>query len=832
MATATRPGGSSSRFQPALSVVRFSLVAAAELGPVRPDTTCTPKRNWMPKMTEETLDLTPSPRILDVIADVDMSIEDCLAELIDNTLDELAAARRDEPGFEGTVDITFPYGSSVTSDSVVSVTDTGRGMSAEQMRQALRAGSSGNERYGSLGLFGMGFNIATGRLGYVTTVRSGQRDEDHWTIATIDIQAMGSEDTFQVPLVRELKPIGEHGTTISVSRLRNDTVKRLGWNGIANRVKSRLGETYSYMLRDVADSAISGAEVIGGLGLALRLNSEAVKPYVPCIWSPERSVPYKGQRVSAVVEINEQLGLAFACMDCGHWHSPEMLDLELCVECGSARIEQRAREIRGWLGIQRYDDPNDFGISLLRQGRTIRHLDKGLFEWSNPDTGDLFTEYPAELGRGRIVGELHLDHLPVNYRKTDFGRDTVAWRTVVEKVRGFGPLQEQRARQLSYDLNTSRLGMLFHAYRRYDPGYRYLVPGTGEKAMADKARTWARHFREGLAAYQSDEMWWKHVVSHEEIKAGLTAAEEGDDGDITDLLPDPGHDEGGNNGDSRDDAAEPPETPVLETRDERLARFRANGRVVPQLDSALVVIPDDTVTIKVTAYITNGLDLPDEFSYANLEAGVIEIFIDSRHPLLTDYGWNPVDVAITVFHDYAAGYLSYKGKAGVFVSRVLGQVGDRKVDAPTVRASAESIFDQLREAIIPVVMADPSGIWSMLSSTAKAETQKAAANTTDRADWNSLVNSGGYSEHLSGRAVEDLVLSIPELMLDGGVFVTTYASWQDEAIREERLTHVTSLLRDLARMLNATDRLSSRELLRLSIGLETLSAVIVTDRTT
>src|SRR4051812_574400 len=103
-------------------------------------------------MTEETLDLTPSPRILDVIADVDMSIEECLAELIDNTLDELAAARREETGFEGRVEIDLPYGPSVTANSVISVTDTGRGMSVEQMRQALRAGSSGNDRYGSLGL--------------------------------------------------------------------------------------------------------------------------------------------------------------------------------------------------------------------------------------------------------------------------------------------------------------------------------------------------------------------------------------------------------------------------------------------------------------------------------------------------------------------------------------------------------------------------------------------------------------------------------------------------------------------------------------------------------
>lgn len=778
-------------------------------------------------MTEETLDLTPSPRILDVIADVDMSVEECLAELIDNTLDELADARREDAGFEGGVNIILPYGSTVTAESVISVTDTGRGMSVERLRKALRAGSSGNERYGSLGLFGMGFNVATGRLGYVTTVKSGRADDDHWTVAVIDIQAMGSVDSFQVPLSREPKNVGEHGTTISVSRLRSDTVKRLAWTGIASRVKSRLGETYSYMLRDVRNTDISAADIMGGLGLALRLNGETVKPYIPCVWSPERSVPYKGQRVSAAVEINEHLGLAFACMACGHWHSPEMSDLEQCVECGSDQVKQRTREIRGWLGIQRYDDPDDFGISLLRQGRTIRHLDKKLFEWVNPDTGDRYEEYPIELGRGRIVGELHLDHLPVNYRKTDFGRDTVAWRNVVERIRGFGPLKEQRAKQLNYEVNTSRLGMLFHAYRRYDPGYRSLVPGNGEKAMAEQARTWAKRFREGYSAYQSDEMWWKHVVQHEEIKAGLTATDEDDNPDVTDLLPGGGIEPEGPDGNV---APTPPadETPALETGAERLARFRAASRVVPQLDGTLVVIPDQPTTIKVTAYLTTGVDLPDGNSYTSLEAGELEIFVDERHVLLADYGWNPVDLVATILHDTSAAYLGYRGKAGPFVGRVLEQVGDRRLDATAVRVAAEGVLDRIREAVASLVARDPNGVWVKLSPTARTETQKTAANMAGHADWNSLVESGGYAAHLSARAFEDLVIEAPELTLDGQVFTTTFASWQDETIREERLSHLTSLLRDLRRTLHVTDRLGPRELLRLSIGLEALDALVVT----
>lgn len=788
-------------------------------------------------MPEETLDLTPSPRILDVIADVDMTVEECLAELIDNALDEIDSARREDPGFEGRVEIEFPYGQRATSDSVITVTDSGRGMSVDQMRQALRAGSSGNARYGSLGLFGMGFNVATGRLGYVTTVKSGRIGDDHWSIASIDIQAMGSQDSFQVPMTTEPKSLNEHGTSITISRLRSDTLKRLRWRGSAKRVGTRLGQTYSYMLREVAGTDVAGADVIGGLGLDLILNGSSVRPYVPCIWSPKRSVVYRGQDVAAVTEVDHELKPAFACLECGHWHNEAIEKLDCCVECGSERVELRERSIRGWLGIQRYDETSDFGISLLRQGRTIVHLDKSLFEWTNPDSGDKLVEYPVELGRGRIVGELHLDHLPVNYRKNDFGRDSQAWLTVRDRVRGDGPLLEKLAKQLDFPPNTSQLGMLFHAYRRYDPGYRCLVPGDGERAMADQARKWGEKFREGLSAYQGDEMWWKHVVNHEEIKAGI-ADEDDDDDDADDLLPpsgrlapDAGAGTGGSGGDRDDDgdgSAGDDAAPVLETRDERLGRYRDNGRVIPQLDGTDIVIPGGTKTVNVTAYTTSGVDLVEgagKYSSASLEAGVVELFIDERHPLLAGYGWNAIDVAATVLHDTAADFLRYDGRAGSFVEGVLEQIGDRRIDASTVRVSAEALLDDIRSASRPLVESDPAGVWAKLSSAAKIQTQKFAA-TDASADWNGLEASGGYAEFLSPRAFEDLIVEIPEKMLDGGVFTSSYGSWQDESIRAERLSHLTSLVRDLERTLTATDHLSARELLRLSIGLEALSSMV------
>ena len=53
---------------------------------------------------------------------------------------------------------------------MLTVKDNGPGMSLDQLENAVKAGWTGNNPLSNLGLFGMGFNIATARLGLVTEV--------------------------------------------------------------------------------------------------------------------------------------------------------------------------------------------------------------------------------------------------------------------------------------------------------------------------------------------------------------------------------------------------------------------------------------------------------------------------------------------------------------------------------------------------------------------------------------------------------------------------------------------------------------------------------------
>jgi hypothetical protein len=52
-----------------------------------------------------------------------------------------------------------------------------------------------------------------------------------------------------------------------------------------------------------------------------------------------------------------------------------------------SNIIERPKRLKGWVGIQRYADPNDFGIDFIRNGRKILISNRDLFSWENPMTG-------------------------------------------------------------------------------------------------------------------------------------------------------------------------------------------------------------------------------------------------------------------------------------------------------------------------------------------------------------------------------------------------------------------------------------------------------------
>ncbi|MGW5193509.1 ATP-binding protein [Kribbella sp. NPDC004138] len=761
-----------------------------------------------------------------MIAEVDLQLHQCLAELIDNALDDLVEASAADTTLEPRIDITLPTSGTADRSSQISVGDNGRGMSPPQLEDALSAGTSGKQRFGSLGLFGMGFNIATARLGAITEVRTGRSGDDQWVVASIDLVAMQRKSSYEVPLRYEPKASEEHGTLVTVTRLREDIVTRLRYTRAIKETTSQLGRIYTYMLRDPRGGH-SGAELMGGANQRLYVNNRDVHPHLPCIWDPSRSVTYKGTEARAATDIDIPLSNAYACMNCGRWYGSAY---EQCVDCESTDIEQRERRIWGWLGIQRYADKSDFGLTFLRHGRAISHQDKSLFDWETPD-GDFELEYPIELGMGRIVGEIHLDHAPVNVRKTNFDPSSSEWRYMVEKIRGSEPLRPQHAKRLVGRENTSPMSRFFNAYRENKPGLRYLVPGNGSTSIHETAKAWGTKFRSGDPEYQTDEKWYEAARDHDRIKDG-PPTEPTPTTDDDDWFDDEGLSHlsgGGTDADevSSPDEADDPKPAKPESEDERFARYRAAATLLPDTDRAVRIGAAQPV---LRVYVTSGVDLTKDGRkqpYAvRIVAGDVEVYVDSSTTLIAQYAWLPMNLALVCVAPQLKNVYSFDGSIDELVTSILEQFPDRRVDAAAVRARAEALLDNMRDRLADFAPKDSAALWSALSGEARRAAEAIAISIAPDVDWTGATESGEFSRYLSADGILDLVTNSPALVLDGALFRTTYAALGEDT-QADQVARVGALLADLRRMVAGPQTHNTLELSRLLLTADLLDAEIV-----
>ena len=166
---------------------------------------------------EELVDITPSPRILQVLGDIEFDHWQCVAELIDNGFDEFLDIQRADGSWNEPFHVTIIVPKTTDPDPAIEVRDNGRGMAVEVIREAVRAGFSGNDQFEKLGLFGMGFNISNARLGNVARVLSKRVGETDWRGVEIDLQKISGRGEFKAPIVSEpADDASEHGTRVII----------------------------------------------------------------------------------------------------------------------------------------------------------------------------------------------------------------------------------------------------------------------------------------------------------------------------------------------------------------------------------------------------------------------------------------------------------------------------------------------------------------------------------------------------------------------------------------------------------------------------------------
>lgn len=777
----------------------------------------------------DTIDITPSPRILRTLGEIPFQPWQCLAELIDNSVDAFSEADRGGVTLpERKITVAWSTDAVAAAARTIEVVDTGPGMALEQLQNAARAGYSSNDPIHNLGLFGMGFNISTARLGECTTLLSATAESDAWVGIEIDFKSLIGSKSYDARVVRVPKrDLEERGTKVIISKLKGETYAHLRDQEAS--VRRQLENIYSPLL--------------GEISVEIFVQGKKLSRKSHCVWSSTRYVSRDGRIIPAVIQIDRDLGAALFDVDRNSYLSRDEQEA-LREEYESTgqyppNIIERHKRLRGWVGIQRYADVNDFGIDFIRNGRKILISNKQLFSYENPLTGTTKLQYPVELGStvgGRIVGEVHVDYLLPTYQKNDFDRTDPSWNETVEGLRGVGPILPQDRRAAGYsDANTSPIGDLANAYRRVDPGTKCIYV---ERSIA---KDYAERFRRGEPDFISDDKWWQAAQEADRLNATRGAATA------------PVVDAGATPSDNPDDygppaagtptpipAPTPPPAPAPAAPTSTLSSLQPKAHEVVSWSGTYAYSSTPPLHVKVWelgqgVIMRNGESVPCMFFLDGVECDFV---FNPRHPFLAQFPVEP--------RQLLALYLAEKFKArdhqpdiGVlFSGLVQSKLQDVRVDKSALQEKAASLFGRLREKLIDKLAGKKTLVVNCVHEASGEVEDTVMAMLSEGA----LLLKFQYKDeegfealrHVPVRTLLRLIDKFPEDLFDGKVFMAPYMSLTlaDERAtaraRAESKDRILSFLKDALWILGQSGSTSGKdELSRCSHSINFLAREIV-----
>jgi Histidine kinase-, DNA gyrase B-, and HSP90-like ATPase len=784
---------------------------------------------------EREFDLSPSPRILPMLGEISLEEWQCIGELVDNSIDGFLFAAREGRAIERPeVHVHLP--TRRDGSPRISVRDNGPGMTPDTLESAVKAGWTRNDPVASLGMFGMGFNIATARLGTVTRVWSTREGDGLWHGVEIDFQRLMEQRHFRTPMLHRHKtdPI-THGTEVSIERLKPDQADWFARSGNHSKLRRELGRVYSSMLRP------DGAP----LSIQMLVNGTLVAGRRHCVWggleSPERKVPHnRFGEVNAFQRIDRALPSRPYCMGCWYWLPAGDT---VCPSCETNRdVVERERRIRGWIGIQRYLEASEFGIDFFRNGRKIERASQDLFHWR--DENGLEREYPIDdpRHRGRIVGEIHLDHARVYYTKDRFDRNDPAWEDMVRLVRGEGPLRPDKARTLGFGPNDSPLHQLFQAFRRSSPKPK--VAGAYAKHLIvpdnDRAREMADRFHAGETDYQSDEKWYELVVEADvELLTQDAPHTAPNDDEFWD------NDPPRSSGDGGQPVTGPATVPEEEREPERPEPPRRDpiAGLSRQYRDDLTNMQWDVRSFAARADDPELVDPERPWSLRRSTAGHHEFVVNANHPVFRSATMTPVDALLAELAWAAMDF--HRGRdTGTTFGAVLSSLRSRyatrsELDPVTLNSEASSTLRSIARSLSrnvdasdaralfeDLAVGDKRFVLTRLASTAGAEATK-------------LIEEGRFLEYAPKSTLLRFFETHPDLFFDGRYWDVPYgeldfvdAQVTDEA-RAEVVRRYGCLLSDAVWLAEHDptdlDAAGRARLLRGMLALDLLSADVVGD---
>ncbi len=705
--------------------------------------------------TSPNFDLTPDPRVLQMLGEIELQQWRCLAELVDNSVDGFLNAERAGSAIESPeVVIAVPRADIATAR--ITVRDNGPGMSGDTLEKAVRAGWTGNSPLMNLGLFGMGFNIATARLGLVTEVWTSRAGDPVEVGVRIDFDDLRSKRSFSVPrITRPKMDPAAHGTEITISKLKPD--QRLWFTRGANTsmIRKHLAKAYSALLSPES----------GPAKFRLELNGTRIQARRHCIWNPERSVDTPNGPVYAVERFNVQLPPRRYCLTCMAT-LPEG-SVACPTESPSCSVVAIERSVRGWVGLQRYLHDTDYGIDLIRNGRKIELSNQDLFLWQTGDNTE--SEYPIDdqRKRGRFVGEVHIDHCRVSYTKNRFERDDPAWDEMVRIVRGEGPLQPQKARSLGFGPNTSPLFKLFQAFRRTSPQGKN---GLWSKILVvkdnDRAIEMAEKFQDNDPEYLDDEKWWELV--QEQDGAVIGAPDPTSPGGVA---PPPA--------DIPPGFLDPP-IPIPAPASPTATPQPAPPSIAPRRPifelTRKYVHPTYRVEYDVQAFAADpndpdlGLGHPWAFKLTDVATRTYAFLVDTAHDFYRSTTMTPLDALLTELSFRTTEFLKQTAPDATLPS-ILSEFrreycAESRLDAADIISEATTVLTQIAQSLpTNMPMGEGKSLHDGLTESERISIgRKMVARGVTPAE---AINSGAFLAHAEPQTIRAFLSAHPELFFDG-----------------------------------------------------------------
>ena len=785
---------------------------------------------------QQMVDLTPTPRILHILGDIPFQIWQCFAELIDNAIDAFAAAdAKDSPIESPTINISWSNPHVPEVDQEIVISDNGPGMDIDALQNAAKAGYSSNDPIHNLGLFGMGFNIATARLGDESWFWSTQRGDKEWVGIKIDFDELVRSQSFAAPVVtREKIDSDESGTQIIIRRLRGGTYHDIMKK--RQRIRTQLERIYSPIL--------SKGKV------KILLDNIALLPRSLCVWSKDRFVVRKGSKIINAIQ-NIDCILADSYFDTLKNRYITEDEYYSMSEKEKQSVRKRKQHLTGWIGVQRYGDVSDYGFDFIRNGRKILIADKRLFEFVNPETGTKDVEYPVDLGStygGRIVGEFNVDYLIPTYQKNEFLPSGNAWQLTCDAIRGVGPIQKKIRVKLGYDGdNTSLLSLMCTAYRRPEAGTENLC------VRNDIARQLAEKFYEHDPDYQTDEKWFalaqaadkeKDVASNGVTPANTTlqpASNQPPTAVIADIISPGLPPQGTPTATSLQTSLQgkqPIKVAETSEKDELLLMSEVDEEVSGEYKYQSKTGPLQIKAYRLTSGVIrlHGQRMPCVAFKDGIE---IAYFYDISHPLLANYPLTQKQLLLV----YLAQSFCDRDPGITILPTFLGLMenclDDESINPELLRERAKMFIEKIKDKL-PILFKDQlpqvkevieeDGIDNSLflqTLLNEAGSLYAAYQANDPKGTAVLV-------YMPDATLVRLITKFPMVFFDDKVFRQPYASisFADNEsltndLRRRSVAAVTSYLQDLATLVSGGHKsLSKQELLRFSNSIKLLARLI------